>query len=387
MLFLAIDFSDFKKYKVGGTLSFDKNLTKIFSPEEMGIVGYVDNNEPVGKWFKRRINNKEYNYFGICTISEIKNSKIPDRLFSLIMLARYINRIRSQKVKRIFTQSPHFVFILSFYKWDHFCFYFAGLGNSIALSKYKYFRWLGGVYEFLLFKLLKKKADVVLAASDKRSIEKKMYKYHWKNKRIISFPTRYDNTIFYPMNKKNIRQKLNIPKDIVILIATGRLSYIKGWKLLIDAFSIFNKFKQNSLLYFVGEGEDKAKILKYIKSLHLDKQIILVGKVPQEKLALYLNASDIFVMGSFIEGWPTSMVEALACGKRIVTTNVGGAEEMVVNGSNGFIIKERDPNIFAKKCLEVLELKGAGEISLKMALKYSISTLRYDLVRVCNYDL
>lgn len=387
MKFIVLDLSDFDKYKSGGTLSFDKNLTIIYTPDEMCIVGISPDDLPTGKWYKRNLNGKEFNYFGICTITELETTLLPKRLFSLLRLRKFIKEIRSCNITNIFSQSPHFVFTLKKYEWSNFCFYFAGLGNSVSLSRYRFLRPLGAIYENILFNNLKLSATCILAAADEASILEKSQKYNLPKNSIIKFPTRFDDNVFFPIDKAKARKLLKIDQDVVLLIATGRLSYIKGWQLLIDAFILFKEFKPHSFLYFVGEGEDRDMIQNYIETLKLQQSVKLIGIVEQKLLSLYLNASDLFLMGSFVEGWPTGMVEALACGKPIVTTHVSGTSEMVENGKNGYILANRDPKKYAIRCTEALMLIEASKISIEKSHQYSLARLKEDLSKVCNYEI
>ncbi len=104
--------------------------------------------------------------FGICSVNEIANTIIPKRLYSYWALKKHMHNILKNPIKNIFSQTPQFVFTLGKYRWVKFYFLFAGLGNSVGLSKYKYLRFLGDLYERILFEYLKNSACKILAASD-----------------------------------------------------------------------------------------------------------------------------------------------------------------------------------------------------------------------------
>ena len=89
-------------------------------------------------------------------------------------------------------------------------------------------------------------------------------------------------------------------------------------------------------------------------------------------------------MTSYVEGWPTSMVEALACGKNIVTSNIGGANDMVKEGKNGFIIKDRSPDNFSSAILKALDLPNPNFLSLDLSGKYSSFNLDSDFKKIIN---
>jgi glycosyltransferase involved in cell wall biosynthesis len=378
---------NFQDFPMGGTLSFSRQLVDQFK-DNVALVGLItDKSDPVGRWFLKEINGTSYNYFGIGRFkkSDIK-PMIPLRIQTFFLLLYYLPRIRKINNKNIFTQSPQFLFALSFFKWESLCYCFAGIANSVAISRYKYLRIFGIIYEKMLFKILKRKATVILAAADNLSICDAINRTGniLKIKDILSFPTRFNPQVFSPIDKTRCRERLNISKDDILLVTTGRLSWVKGWQLLIDAtMELYSEDEyKNIKIVFVGDGEDKRKIENYNKLLY-DKNIIkLVGKLNQNEISLYLNAADVFVLGSHYEGWPTSLVEAMACGCAIVTTNVSAVSEIVYEGKNGFIVNDRDSVNFANKIKEARKIKNIAEFSLGIRDKFSVEYLKDDLEKL-----
>lgn len=385
--FIHMDPVNFLDFPMGGTLSFSRQLIDQFR-DQVALVGLItDESDPVGKWFLKEINGVVYHYFGIGRFrkSDMK-PVIPLRLKTFFLLLFYLHRIRKIDNKNVFTQSPQFLFALYLFKWNSLCFCFAGIANSVAISRYKYLRVFGILYEKILFRILKKKATVILAAADNQAILDAITRTGniLKAENIISFPTRFNPKAFYPADKSQCRKSLNINDEDFLLVTTGRLSWVKGWQLLIDATAeLFsdNDYK-NVKIVFVGDGEDKKKIENYNRVL-FDKDIIkLVGKLNQKEISLYLNAADVFVLGSFTEGWPTSLVEAMACGCAIVTTNVSAVSEIVYEGKNGFIVNDRDSVNFAMMIKEAGKLKHVVDFSLNIRNKFSVEYLKDDLEKL-----
>lgn len=378
---------NFQDFPVGGTLSFSRQLIGQFKGS-VALVGLVtDVSDPVGKWFIKDMNGIPYPYFGIGRFKKSgKKPLIPIRLQTFLYLLFYLPKIRAIDNRNVFTQSPQFLFALNMFSWNSLCYCFAGITNSVANSRYKYLRFSGIIYERMLFKILKKKASVILAAADQKAIKEAIARTGniLIDKTIHTFPTRFDPDIFSPANKAECRQKLKIDKDVFLLVTTGRLSWVKGWQLLIDTtmeLYSMDKYK-NVKIVFAGEGEDKAKIEKYNKFLFDNGTILLTGKLNQADIALYLNACDVFVMGSLFEGWPTSLVEAMACGCTIVTTDVSAATEIVSENKNGYIVYDRDPAKFAKTIEKALTLKDVLEYSLNNRDKFSVRNLKNDLEKL-----
>ena len=68
-----------------------------------------------------------------------------------------------------------------------------------------------------------------------------------------------------------------------------------------------------------------------------------------KEIACYLNAADLYIMGSYIEGWATSLMEAIVCVKPVCVTNFGSASDMIENGKNGYVITNHDKTEFVEK--------------------------------------
>jgi glycosyltransferase involved in cell wall biosynthesis len=345
-------------------------------------VGFVHDDEPIGVWFVKEIDGIEYDFFGICHVDEVKKTSLPKRLYAYLALKKFINIICISRLENIFTQTPEFVFVLAKHKWKNFCFCFAGLGNAVGLSKIRFLRIFGSIYERRLFNNLKKSATKILAASDMNTIEKKIRKFNYPQYHILPFPTRFDDEIFNLKNRNDCREQLAISLIAKVFITTGRLASIKGWKFLLDSFRLVNIKFPESIIIFVGEGEDKSKIITYCKTLFDDGKVWITGYKSPQEVSVYLNAADVFVLGSFVEGWPTSMVEALACGRPIVSTDVSGAIEMINIGLNGYITKNRDSIEFSNLLIKALSLPCPNHISIKNSLKYSLKNLKADFEKV-----
>jgi glycosyltransferase involved in cell wall biosynthesis len=132
-------------------------------------------------------------------------------------------------------------------------------------------------------------------------------------------------------------------------------------------------------LFLVGDGEEKGNLRNQISRLGLNDKVKITGFMDKEKVALYYNAADVVLVGSLMEGWSIAMVEALACGKTIVSTNVSGTNEMIKQGVNGFIIEKREKKQFVQKMEEALKLPTINEYSVKLSKKYSLATLKNDI--------
>ena len=110
----------------------------------------------------------------------------------------------------------------------------------------------------------------------------------------------------------------------MILVSVGRLQVVKNQRLLIDAVASF----KNVRLYIFGEGELRSDLEEQINTLGLNDNVFLMGF--ESNPFQYLKAADLFIFGSNHEGFPNVIMEAMACGLPILTTNCkSGPDEIM----------------------------------------------------------
>lgn len=376
---LYIELCNFTDYPLGGHLSFAKHLTCAMQGE-LYLIGITTNAcEPIHKWFIKKIGNYDYYCFNVYYTKK-KNNKpiIPTRLKDYVKLSRCINQIDFDKYNNIIVQTPEVLLALPKEVLNKVILIMPGVENPLSFSRYKFAHFFSKLYDNLFFERANK-THFILAAADKESINNCIERSHKKitKDKIVQFPTRYDSNIFHINYNEDLRTKYNIPENNKIIITTGRLNWYKGWKFLIDSFSIFLNTYNNSTLYFIGEGEDKEKILEYINELDLNNKIKLIGYQSLNTISDYLNMADLFIMGSYKEGWSTSLVEAVSCGTPCVVTNFSSASEMVKDGINGYVIQNRDENNFAKKMSEAINIPKKQLIEYADSIQYlSVSNMK-----------
>lgn len=112
--------------------------------------------------------------------------------------------------------------------------------------------------------------------------------------------------------RKSIREQLGISDSDVVVLHVGRFSEEKNHKFLLKVFSCYHKRNPNSVLLLLGEGPLKNEIEEYSKNLQLGNSVLFLGY--QSKVYQYFNVADIFILPSFFEGFPVSLVEAQASG-------------------------------------------------------------------------
>ena len=139
-----------------------------------------------------------------------------------------------------------------------------------------------------------------------------------------------------------LRQKLGVSDDDFVIGSVGRLNKIKRYDLLIDALARCVKAGKkeavapNMVLILVGDGPERDALTSCAKSLSVEQKVIFVGE--QENPYPFYKLFDCFALSSQTEGLSIALLEALAFGLPIVTTNEKKEHDVIVDGVNGFVI-------------------------------------------------
>lgn len=379
---LLVDFCNYEDYPIGGYLTRAKNFLVSFG-SELVLIGITnEKKDPIGKWFRKTINGTEYDYFALAYYSK-ENTKhfIPDRFVTFFLLKYYRKQILEFRISNIFIQRQEVLQALHNFGYQNTCYCFAGLENPLAISKYKYAHLLAEYFENSFFKHLKK-VQCILAAGNDEAIREMVArsKGEIELKRVNKFPTRINTEIFKPGDKVRMRNLLGIPEFSTIVMTTGRLADIKGWKFMIDCFEKFNSKVPDSYFYFIGEGEAKDPILNYSAEKGLKNKIILTGKKNAAEIATFLTSADLFIMGSYKEGWSTSLIESIACGIPACVTDFSSAREIITDGINGNVISGHNVDDFVEGMHKTLKIQLP--IQNENVQAYATNRLKTDLLNL-----
>lgn len=133
------------------------------------------------------------------------------------------------------------------------------------------------------------------------------------------------------------------------LLATGRLVWKKGLDYLLAALARVARAGIDFKMEILGDGELKDSLQFSISDLGLDHHVTLVGGVSSAAVLARLQSADIFVLPSVEEGISNAVLEAMATGLPIVTTDAGGMAEAVTDGVEGFVVRVRDIHALASR--------------------------------------
>jgi glycosyltransferase involved in cell wall biosynthesis len=163
--------------------------------------------------------------------------------------------------------------------------------------------------------------------------------------RIDVVPNGVDTDIFYPSDRAEARRELGLSPDARIALYVGRIEREKGVFDLIRAFGWSGSELGHSQLVMIGEGAAQEECKELIDRLNLP--IAMVGVRPHAEIARWLAAADVLTLPSWNEGTPNVVLEALAAGRRVVATRVGGIPDLIDSPELGLMVAPKDPAALA----------------------------------------
>jgi glycosyltransferase involved in cell wall biosynthesis len=218
-----------------------------------------------------------------------------------------------------------------------------------------------GPFSKRLIKTFIAKADIVICLSQSWN---DYFKSNFKTKRLVIL----SNVIDYP--EKSVE---HTKSTIMTFLFFGLVCKEKG---IFDLVEVIGKNKdkyRNRIKLKIG-GNGEIQYLKELINKHQIEDIVeFIGWVVSEEKKKVLNGADVFILPSYNEGVPISILEAMSYGKPIIATNVGGIPEIVIMNKNGLLIDPGKPDQIEKAIDTLLEnpelVKELGENSEKMIQK------------------
>jgi glycosyltransferase involved in cell wall biosynthesis len=154
------------------------------------------------------------------------------------------------------------------------------------------------------------------------------------------------------IDKNRVRENYGIAPDIMTFGTLGRLARIKGHEVLIRAMPSIVREIGACKLVIGGDGPLNNYLEELVKDLHLEDYVSMVGYV--QNVGEFLSMIDVFILPSLSEGLPISLLEAMASGKPVVASSVGGITEVITTSEQGALVVPGDPVVIARAVTELL---------------------------------
>ncbi len=168
-----------------------------------------------------------------------------------------------------------------------------------------------------------------------------------------------EHAFFAPGDRNGARNALDLPADCPVLLFVGRIQPLKGPDVAVRALAALQR--SDALLLVVGgaSGLDGTAEMQYVQALitelGVEGQVRFVEPQPHHILSTYYRAADVVIVPSRSESFGLVALEASACGIPVVASGVGGLLTLVDHGSTGFLVPDRDPQLYAKYIAEILD--------------------------------
>lgn len=186
--------------------------------------------------------------------------------------------------------------------------------------------------------------------------------------------------LFYPQPKAAARKKLALDPGDTILLYVGRFDPLKGLETLLEAITYFKSHPRIRLVIVGGDGDKSPEyqaLVQKTKKLEIDEKVMFVGRIDQHNLPPYYGAADVLVMPSRYESFGMVGLEALACGRPVVSTPVGAADRLIRKARAGCIVSDITPRSLADGIQTIISDRAipAAEVIRKSILEYSWSNV------------
>lgn len=299
------------------------------------VISLAQRNIEICLFSLEKNNDAEYLKFANIKIIDggFQNNSSKDGEISKITLIQYLPKL----LKAIRNFKPDIVHA-------HYATSYGLLGALCGFKPFVLSVWGSDVYDFPKVSFIHKlmiqfnlyRAGKILSTSHVMALETKQY----TSKEIHITPFGIDVSKF---KKKEVESIFH--SETIVIGTVKTLSSKYGIDYLIKAFKIV-KEKHTDLplkLMIVGEGEDKIKLISLCKNLDIVNDVVFVGNVANDLVPNYINMMDVYVALSISESFGVAIVEASACEKPVVVSNVGGLPEVVDNNTTGFVVESKNP--------------------------------------------
>lgn len=189
-----------------------------------------------------------------------------------------------------------------------------------------------------------------------------MQKLRLPKERFMVIPNAIDTEEFnFEMDRGKKRAELSLASDDIVITCVSKLRRGKGHKYLLEAFEQLRHYSERLQkshtnrrfkLLIVGDGEQKEILLKQIESYKSKSNILFIGN--RNDVKELLRISDIFILPTLGEGMSNALLEAMASGLPVITTDIPENNELIKNGKTGILVPIKDSDSLAKSIEDLL---------------------------------
>jgi glycosyltransferase involved in cell wall biosynthesis len=207
-------------------------------------------------------------------------------------------------------------------------------------------------------------------------------KYSLRKEKIIHIPNGVNTDYYAPdiIGRQQTRYGLGFADQDFVVGFSGRLDPIKNFPLLLETFAHCARDHTRLRLLLVGEGPERKRIETFCQQENIWNRVILTGQ--QENVLPYLRAMDVFLLTSFREQMPLTVLEAMAVGVPVVATGVGEIPYIIDDGITGFVHNVDDSaDAFARSLCVLLSPERRTRMGETARTKIIDSFQEQDMIR------
>ncbi len=199
---------------------------------------------------------------------------------------------------------------------------------------------------------------------------------------VINLGFEFENILPSKDEKNFFRKRYNIPAEAKIIGIIGRLVPIKNHLLFLAIAEEIIKTRENVFFVIIGDGDLKEAITQEIQKRNLSERVLITGFI--EDLKMVYADIDLVLLTSENEGTPVALIEAMACKKIVMSTKVGGVEDFIIPGKNGFYFPSNEKRGFVEEINRWLDNPDAYNDMADEAYNSAIKNFSFEKL---NYSI
>lgn len=214
------------------------------------------------------------------------------------------------------------------------------------------------VFQNLIARFTLSRTSVMVG--DCQAVSDKAQELGFPGEQIVLFPWGVDLKHFSPGIAKGLRKRLGWEKNI-ILLSNRSWEPLYGVDLIIKGFAKAVAQNPGLRLLLLGDGSQKGLLLELIATLNLGEKTHVGGRISQADLPDYYRASDLYISASHSDGSSLSLMEAIACGKPVIVSDIAGNLEWINDGENGWVFPDGDAGTLGERIVQAASLVTTRE--------------------------
>ena len=203
-------------------------------------------------------------------------------------------------------------------------------------------------------------------------------KLNINREKIFLVPPRCDSKLFSKQNVSEEKPKV-FKKNQYNLLFVGNLLIAKGVDILLEAFALITKEKSSIAMVFVGDGEEKERLIARSKELGISDKVNFLGRVEYNSIPTLMNYADILVLPSIEEGVGRVLLEAMSMHLPIIASNVGGIPLVIDDKKDGLLFEVGEIGALKEKVLFLLNDPTFSKDMAKVAHQKFLENYEYEV--------